>query len=206
MFITSCFLILYCLTNIPQFEWELEFLYIHVLYFVFPKRQVWRHSVMFRRSLQNKIRTQIPYLFLNHSMLQNELTWEIFSILIWLWIRSNPWSQNGVIFPERFICCGGFFYNISVQAFHQIPFLMCPVQYPKGKPANFFLLIYPFLAHFLNISPLNCWTVHCKKRLAIFPSPAGMSLTKLSLAGNNLIFPDQGEFGQWHPGGGQENG
>ncbi len=29
--------------------------------------------------------------------------------------------------------------------------------------------------------------VHCKKRLAIFPSSAGiMSLTKLSLAGNNL--------------------
>ncbi len=29
--------------------------------------------------------------------------------------------------------------------------------------------------------------VHCKKRLAIFPSPAGMSLTKLSLPGNNKI-------------------
>jgi hypothetical protein len=29
--------------------------------------------------------------------------------------------------------------------------------------------------------------MHCKKRLAIFPSPAGMSLTKLSLAGNTLI-------------------
>ncbi len=29
--------------------------------------------------------------------------------------------------------------------------------------------------------------LHCKKRLAIFQSPAGMSLTKLSLAGNNLI-------------------
>ncbi len=27
--------------------------------------------------------------------------------------------------------------------------------------------------------------VHCKKRLAIFPSPAGMSLTKLSMVGNN---------------------
>ncbi len=27
-------------------------------------------------------------------------------------------------------------------------------------------------------------TVHCKNRLTIFPSPAGMSLTKLSLAGN----------------------
>jgi hypothetical protein len=30
---------------------------------------------------------------------------------------------------------------------------------------------------------------HC-----VFPSPAGMSLTKLSLAGNNLIIPSQGEF------------
>jgi len=25
--------------------------------------------------------------------------------------------------------------------------------------------------------------IHCKKRLAVFPPPAGMSLTKLSLAG-----------------------
>jgi hypothetical protein len=46
--------------------------------------------------------------------------------------------------------------------------------------------------------------VHCKKRLAIFPPPVGMSLTKLSLAGNNLIFLDQGEFGRWHPGWGRE--
>jgi hypothetical protein len=37
--------------------------------------------------------------------------------------------------------------------------------------------------------------MHCKKRLAIFPSPAGMSLIKLQLAGKNLIIPDQGEFG-----------
>ncbi len=50
------------------------------------------------------------------------------------------------------------------------------------------------------------WSVHCKKSLAIFPSPEWMSLTKLSLAGNNLIFPDQGEFGKWHPGWGRENG
>jgi hypothetical protein len=35
-----------------------------------------------------------------------------------------------------------------------------------------------------------------KKMLAIFPSPAGMSLTKLSLPGNNLKFPGQGEFGK----------
>ncbi len=37
--------------------------------------------------------------------------------------------------------------------------------------------------------------LNCKKRLAIFPSPAGMSLIKLPLAGNNVIVPGQGEFG-----------
>jgi hypothetical protein len=31
-------------------------------------------------------------------------------------------------------------------------------------------------------------TVHCKKELAVFPSPAGMSLIKLFLGGNNLVF------------------
>jgi hypothetical protein len=31
--------------------------------------------------------------------------------------------------------------------------------------------------------------LHCKKRLSIFPSPAWMSLNKLSLAENNLLFP-----------------
>jgi hypothetical protein len=32
-----------------------------------------------------------------------------------------------------------------------------------------------------------------------------MSLTKLSLAGNNFIIPGQGEFGKWHPSWGREN-
>ncbi len=30
--------------------------------------------------------------------------------------------------------------------------------------------------------------LHCKKELAVFPSPAGMSLIKLFLGGNNLVF------------------
>jgi hypothetical protein len=38
--------------------------------------------------------------------------------------------------------------------------------------------------------------MQCKKSLSNFPSPAGMSLTKLSLARKNLIIPGQGEFGQ----------
>ncbi len=43
-------------------------------------------------------------------------------------------------------------------------------------------------------------TLHRKTRLATFPSPAGMSLTKLSLGGKNLIITAQEEFGKWHPG------
>jgi hypothetical protein len=38
------------------------------------------------------------------------------------------------------------------------------------------------------------YAIHCKKRLAIFSSPAGMLLTKLSLAGENNI-PGQVEVG-----------
>jgi hypothetical protein len=45
------------------------------------------------------------------------------------------------------------------------------------------------------------------KRLTIFASPAGMSLTKPSLAGKNLIIPChcQEEFGKCHPGWKREN-
>jgi len=39
-------------------------------------------------------------------------------------------------------------------------------------------------------------SVHCKKGVAVFPSPAGMSLTELSLAGNNLPNLVPGRFGQ----------
>jgi hypothetical protein len=56
----------------------------------------------------------------------------------------------------------------------------------------------------ISFKKLRCF-LHCKKRLLIFPSLAGMWLTKLSLAGNNKIIPGQGEFGQWHPGRGREN-
>jgi hypothetical protein len=41
------------------------------------------------------------------------------------------------------------------------------------------------------------------KKIIVFPPPAGMSLTKLSLAGKNLIIPGHGEFGLRHPGWGR---
>ncbi len=53
---------------------------------------------------------------------------------------------------------------------------------PQKKNLKIFLcLLFPLY---------SCSTVlHCKKRLSFFPSPAGMSLTKMSLAGINLIIP-----------------
>ncbi len=44
--------------------------------------------------------------------------------------------------------------------------------------------------------------IHCKK-VVDFPVPSREVTNKISLAGNNLIFPVQGEFGWWHPGWGQ---
>ncbi len=41
----------------------------------------------------------------------------------------------------------------------------------------------------------SSFVLHCKKRLAVFPSPAGMSLAKLYLEVKNLVIPGQGEFG-----------
>jgi len=47
--------------------------------------------------------------------------------------------------------------------------------------------------------------IHCNERLAFFPSPAGMSLTKLSLGGNNLymtsLFPPRESLGSDIPAG-----
>ncbi len=44
-----------------------------------------------------------------------------------------------------------------------------------------------------------------KKRLAIFPSPVGMSLTKLSLARNIKLFPARESLISHIPAGGREN-
>jgi hypothetical protein len=51
---------------------------------------------------------------------------------------------------------------------------------------------FPFMVSIIMTSRI--FSLHCKKRLAIFPSPTGMSLIKLSLAGNNYIIPAQGQY------------
>ncbi len=45
----------------------------------------------------------------------------------------------------------------------------------------------------LMVAQKSAKMLHCKKVLTIFPSPAGMSLIKLSLGGN---IPAQGKFSQ----------
>jgi hypothetical protein len=57
------------------------------------------------------------------------------------------------------------------------------------------VLIQPSLSTVVEAAGEDLYEVHCKKGYPFFPSPAGMSLTKLSLDKNNLIIPGQGEFG-----------
>jgi hypothetical protein len=52
------------------------------------------------------------------------------------------------------------------------------------------------LAHFRYKLLLDFLNLHCKKRLTIFSSPAGMPLTKPALAGSNKIIAGQREFGK----------
>jgi hypothetical protein len=54
----------------------------------------------------------------------------------------------------------------------------------------------------LHCSPRGVDTPY--KSLAIFPTLAGMSLTKLTLGGNILIIPAQEGFDKGHPGWGRE--
>jgi hypothetical protein len=53
-----------------------------------------------------------------------------------------------------------------------------------------------------EVYTVHC-TVHCKTGLAVFPSPVGMSIAKLSLARNNLIIRGQGNFGDIPAGDGK---
>jgi hypothetical protein len=48
---------------------------------------------------------------------------------------------------------------------------------------------------------MSC-SVHCKKRFSIFPSSAGMSITKLFLIGINKLFPHKGNLVSDIPGTG----
>jgi hypothetical protein len=63
----------------------------------------------------------------------------------------------------------------------------------EGKIKIIIFIIIIIIAD--GLKSLGVVYIHCKKRLAIFPSPAGMSPTKPSLAGDTLIFPQQREFG-----------
>jgi hypothetical protein len=94
--------------------------------------------------------------------------------------------------------CSSFFFSLS---FLQIPGLSSgggnfeldvdgSVLLSPGQALQLHGVLLPHLL--LLLRPNRLYTV--KKRLAVFPSPARMTLTKLSLAGKNLIIPGQGEF------------
>jgi hypothetical protein len=61
-----------------------------------------------------------------------------------------------------------------------------------GRNGDFSAGKKPFLL--TNKLEIRYGYLHCIKRLAIFPSPAGMSISKLSYARHNFFIPGQGEF------------
>jgi hypothetical protein len=79
------------------------------------------------------------------------------------------------------------FLQQTMYFLYKLPYCMCT------SPNLFVLFIYKSCrtnmvrccCSVLLLIRIKC--IHCKKKLSFFPSPAGMSLTKLSLAGNNLI-------------------
>jgi hypothetical protein len=67
---------------------------------------------------------------------------------------------------------------------------------PKARQMSLKLESFPSRELSIQMEqPVRYINIHRKKWFAIFLSPGGMSLTKLSLAGNNLIIPSQVEFG-----------
>jgi hypothetical protein len=76
------------------------------------------------------------------------------------------------------------FINEFPHFFHTFPFFSLHM---LSSPL---FLAYPHLS--VSFSPVYLHPlllpIHCKKELAVFPSPAGMSLIKLFLGGNNLVF------------------
>jgi len=87
----------------------------------------------------------------------------------------------------------GFIYSVTYN-YGQYSRIPCPI--PKGGvPYLQALTLIPIFTVFLSpgckfhIFAFLAMDYTVKKRLAIFPSPAGMSLTKLSLAGNDLPIP-----------------
>ncbi len=66
----------------------------------------------------------------------------------------------------------------------------CDVQDGRGRPSSFVLSqvftqsCKEVMQEFSRPGTQHRCDPHCKKRLTIFPSPVGMSLTKLSLGGN----------------------
>ncbi len=134
------------------------------------------------------------------------------ALISWLWRRGEGMTGNS---------CPGFFtctydvYNTSAGVF----FACLPFCKTTSLDKKWIYTIRTTPSIYLSST---LW-----KKVSNFPTPAGMSLTILSLAGNNqiipareslvsnipagdgktlnLIIPCQGEFGKWHRRWGREN-
>ncbi len=86
------------------------------------------------------------------------------------------------------------YWKIPPAFYSRLLWLQSPPLYP-AMSFPYLSLSLSFLPGSRYSLPMQAGATHCKKELAVFPSPAGMSLIKLFLGGNNLVFPAQREFG-----------
>ncbi len=118
-------------------------------------------------------------------------------ILKFPWSTSFKWKLS-MVYHSYFICfgCRSFLENKSIKKLtvQTDPFLLDAIRDTSS-------ILSSSASMLVRTSELCLHNIHWKKGYRF----SRMSLTKLSLAGNDLIIPGQGEFGTWHPGWGWEN-
>jgi hypothetical protein len=104
-------------------------------------------------------------------------------------LRETLKSQQKSFFLNAFPFTLKLFLSLLVSSANTILLFSLPLDFLFKYHPLLFLIQFALFSAVLSPPP------HCKKNLTNFPTPAGMTLTKLSLAGNNLIIPGQGDIG-----------
>ncbi len=100
------------------------------------------------------------------------------NIMTHMYMHTYAYKHPGVVDPHWFTVKPGCFILLHV-------FYSCTTVYCEDRMLICCICIFDKLSVVTGTLPTKRRFVHCNKRLAVFPSPAGMSLTNLSLAGNN---------------------
>ncbi len=150
--------------------------------------RVWRSSYISLCGLAQLVARQSVYCL-------EAPSWNLgLPIIKYLFSRNNYVGPTSIfIYPTDQTQINRVFASYCLKAFPSLVYCWARTSSPSS-PSSMFRVQFSTTEICIRVGR-STLGVRCKKRFAIFPSPAGMSLTKLSLAGNNLIIPGQREFG-----------